>query len=190
MGGPGYLSKEAYVIEVDGRTTFVSGRGIGASARVVIGIGEMAIGGEGSVLVTHALGSCVAVCVYDPDTRVGGLLHFLLPEARINPARARTQPCAFADLGIPLLFQQAYARGLKKASCVVKLVGGADVTGEGGAGFGVGKRNALAARSILWRNGVLVKGEALGGSSARTVALSLDDGRVEISNGRDHVGTL
>jgi len=177
------------VIEADGRTTFATPRGIGTAARVVIGIGEMAIGGEGSVLVTHALGSCVAVCVYDPVARVGGLLHFLLPESRINPARARTQPCAFADLGIPLLFQQAYTRGLKKTSCVVKLVGGADVTGDG-AGFAVGKRNALAARSILWRNGVLVKGEALGGSAARTVRLSLDDGRVEITNGRDHVGTL
>ena len=177
------------MIEADGRSIFAIPRG--SSARLVIGIGEMAIGGDGDVLVTHALGSCVAVCVFDPVTRVGGMLHFLLPEARINPTRARTQPCAFADLGIPLLFQQAYAKGLKKATCVVRLVGGAEVTGDGGSGsLGVGKRNALAARSILWRNGVLVKGEAVGGSAARTVALSVDDGRVEITNGRDHVGSL
>jgi chemotaxis protein CheD len=177
------------VIEMDRRSIFAIP--YGSAARTVIGIGEMAIKSDSGVLVTHALGSCVAVCVYDPASRVGGMLHFLLPEARINPARARLQPCAFADLGIPLLFQQAYAIGLKKASCIVRLVGGADVTGDGGSGsLGVGKRNALAARAILWRNGVLVKGEALGGSTARTVTLSLDDGRLEITNGRDHVGTL
>lgn len=177
------------MIEADGRT-ILEAPGVGGP-RVVIGIGEMAVGGDGGAIVTHALGSCVAVCLFDPVARVGGLLHFLLPDSRINPERARVQPCAFADLGIPLLFQQAYARGLLKASCIVKLVGGAEVTGDGTAGsFGVGKRNALAARSILWRNGVLVRAEALGGSVARTVRLSLEDGRVEITNGRDYVGSL
>jgi chemotaxis receptor (MCP) glutamine deamidase CheD len=74
---------------------------------------------------------------------------------------------------------------------VVKLVGGAEVTGDGTrASMGVGKRNALAARNLLWRNSVLVKGEALGGATARTVTLHLDDGRLEITNGRDLIGTL
>jgi chemotaxis protein CheD len=176
------------VIELDGGTTAVTPRGPGGP-RVVVGIGELAVG-TGGVIVTHALGSCIAVCLFDPVTRVGGLLHFLLPDSRINPARARVQPAAFADMGIPLLFQRAYALGLTKAGCIVKLVGGSDVTGSGGAALAVGKRNALAARNILWRNGVLVKGEALGGTLARTVTLSLQDGRVEITNGRDHVGSL
>jgi chemotaxis protein CheD len=177
------------VIELDGWPTTVTPRGP-AGPRVVVGIGELAVGTSG-VIVTHALGSCVAVCVFDPVARVGGLLHFLLPESRINPTRARIQPAAFADVGIPLLFQRAYALGLTKASCVVKLVGGSEVTGAGGtASLAVGKRNGLAARSILWRNGVLVKGEALGGTLARTVTLSLLDGSVEITNGREHVGSL
>jgi chemotaxis protein CheD len=177
------------VIDLEGRTIALTPRGA-TGPRMVVGIGELAVGTSG-VVVTHALGSCVAVCLFDPVTRVGGLLHFLLPDSRINPARARVQPAAFADLGIPLLFQRAYALGLTKATCVVKLVGGSEVTSTGGsAALAVGKRNALAARSILWRNGVLVKGEALGGTVARTVTLSLLDGRIEITNGRDHVGSL
>jgi chemotaxis protein CheD len=133
----------------------------------------------------------VAICIFDPLSGIGGLLHILLPDSRINPARAQIQPLAFADTGIPMLFQSAYAMGLNKKSCIVKLVGGADVTGDGlKASMGVGKRNALAARNLLWRNGVLIQGEALGGSTARTVTLILADGRVEISNGRDLIGTL
>jgi chemotaxis protein CheD len=190
VGGPGHLPEEALVIETDGMSAVMTSRL--STPRYVVGIGEVAIeAGPGGVIVTHALGSCVAVCIYDPGSRIGGLLHFLLPDSKINPARAQAQPFAFADAGIPRLFQTAYGRGLNKASCIVKLVGGAEVTGEGSKGsLGVGKRNALAARNLLWRNGVLVKGEALGGTTARTVTLYLEDGRLEISNGRDLIGTL
>lgn len=178
------------MIETDGSSALATSRF--AAPRHVVGIGEAAIeAGPDGVIVTHALGSCIAVCIFDPVARVGGLLHFLLPDSRINHARAESQPLAFADTGIPLLFQAAYAKGLNKKSCIVKLVGGAEITGDGTkASMGVGKRNALAARNLLWRNSVLVKGEALGGSTARTVSLYLDDGRIEISNGRDLIGTL
>ena len=66
----------------------------------------------GDVIVMHALGSCIAVCVFDPVASVAGMLHFLLPEARINPERARQQPAVFADTCIPLPFQTAYQDGL------------------------------------------------------------------------------
>ena len=62
---------------------------------------------------------------------MAGLLHFLLPESRINPTRALEQPAAFADSGIPLLFQTAYKFGLQKTRCIVKLVGGAEAASAG-----------------------------------------------------------
>jgi len=190
VGGPGHLSEEAVVTETAGSSALMTSRL--ALPRYVVGIGEAAVeSGPEGVIVTHALGSCIAVCVYDPVSRVGGLLHFLLPDSKINQSRAKVQPHAFADTGLPLLFQSAFAKGASKKSCLVKLVGGADVTGDGSkASMGVGKRNALAARNLLWRNSLLIKGEALGGTTARTVTLHLEDGRLEISNGRDLIGTL
>jgi chemotaxis protein CheD len=165
-----------------------SGRG----TRIVVGIGELAVSqSPDDVIVTHALGSCIAVCLWDPIARVGGLLHFLLPEAKLNPDRARKQPATFADAGIPLLFQAAYARGLDKNRCIVRLVGGADVAGlQGVAALNVGKRNLLMARQILWQNGVMVKGESTGGTIPRTVMLRAGDGVVEVRSGRDMVVQL
>ncbi len=120
--------------------------------RLVIGIGELAVSNSpGDVIVTHALGSCIAVCVFDPVALVAGMLHFLLPEASINPERARQQPAVFADTGIPLLFQTAYQYGLVKRRAIVKLVGGAEMQTTGAA-FNTGRRNALAAKNLLWRN--------------------------------------
>jgi chemotaxis protein CheD len=162
------------------------------TGRTVIGIGEFAVSGTPGVsLVTHALGSCIAVCLWDPDRAVGGLLHFLLPDSRVNPERAAQQPAAFADTGIPLLFKAAYALGLEKVRCRVSLVGGAEVTAFAGAGsLNVGKRNLLAARSILWKNGVLVEGEATGGTTPRSVVLTVAGGRIEVSSGRQIVAVL
>lgn len=162
----------------------------GGGARHVVGIGEFAVStGSDDVLTTHALGSCIAVCIWDPTTLVAGLLHLLLPDSRINPQRAREQPAAFADTGIPLLFQTAYTRGLQKNRCLVRLVGGAEVAGNG-ATFDIGKRNILAAKNILWRNGVLIKGEDVGGKAVRTVNLFASDGRVQITSGREQVNQL
>jgi chemotaxis protein CheD len=155
--------------------------------RQTIGIGEMAIAtGAGDVIATHAVGSCIVVCVFDPVTTVAGMLHFLLPEANINPDRAQTHPAAFADTGIPLLFQTAYRHGLVKGRTIVKLVGGAEMPQLSSRWFNTGRRNLLAARNLLWRNGVFVAAEDVGGTDARTVHLSVATGRLQVFSGRSH----
>ena len=160
--------------------------------RLVVGIGEAAVSDQpGDVIVTHALGSCIAVCIWDPVVRVGGMLHFLLPDSRINPQRSTQQPAAFADTGIPLLFQSAYALGLQKSRAVVHVIGGADIVGEASTtALNVGRRNIVSAKNLLWRNGVLIRNELTGGSVARTVTLSLETGRILITSGRETVMEL
>jgi chemotaxis protein CheD len=158
------------------------------TARLVIGIGEYVVTDDpGATIVTHALGSCVAVCLWDPEARIGAMLHYLLPEAKLNPERAQRQPGAFADTGIPLLFKAAYERGLSKRRCRVHLLGGANI---GGGGLDIGRRNTLAAKRLLWQNGVFVHGEALGGTTVRTVTLSVVDGSVQVSCGRTVIQEL
>ncbi len=132
-----------------------------ARKRIVIGIGEFAVSND--------------------PAKVGGMVHLLLPDSKINPERAGVQPGAFADTGIPLLFRTAYAQGAVKARCRVHLVGGATISGAPTMEPSVGKRNVLAARQMLWRNGVMVEKEHVGGTAARNVALDLTDGSVQLS---------
>ena len=157
----------------------------GPSVRRTVGIGELVISNEPhAIIATHAIGSCIAVCIFDPVVRVAGMLHFLLPAASINVSRAEEQPAAFADTGIPLLFQAASAYGLSKRRAIVKLVGGAEITPVHYAAFTTGHRNVLAARSLLWRYGVFVAAEDVGGADARTLHLSVADGRLQIFSGQ------
>jgi chemotaxis protein CheD len=158
--------------------------------RAVIGIGEFSVTtNPDAEIVTHALGSCVAVCVWDSVSRVAGMLHFLLPESKLNPERAQRQPATFADTGIPLLFQAAYRAGAVKSRLRVQLLGGAAITG-GPGGLDVGRRNGLVAKKLLWQNGVLVKAESLGGTDSRTVTLYAATGRVIVTRGREVVEEL
>ncbi len=154
--------------------------------RVVVGVGDLAVAnGADDVIVTHALGSCVAVCVFDPIARVAAMLHFMLPESSINVERGRVQPAVFADTGIPALFDTASRYGLEKRRSVVKLVGGAEIVAAGQSAFRTGRRNALAARQVLWRHGVLVNAEDTGSNIARTVHFTAHDGRVQVISGSD-----
>lgn len=148
--------------------------------RVVVGIGELAVSdAAGSMIITHALGSCIAVVIWDPNVPVAGLLHLLLPESRINPERAERQPATFADTGVPLLLETLRRRGMDPGRAKVWLIGGAEL--NGGGVLNVGKRNILAARSLLWRAGMMIHKEAVGGTDARTASVTVNEGTVEIT---------
>lgn len=147
------------------------------SSQLTVGVGDCKVSDAcDSVLTTYALGSCIAVAIHDPVANVGGLLHFMLPESSVNPAKAAANPFMFADTGIPLLFHSAYQLGAEKRRLVVRIAGGAQVMDEGGV-FNIGKRNHAALRKILWRAGVMIHGEEVGGTTSRTVRLEVATGR-------------
>ncbi len=146
--------------------------------QIVVGMADCRIGeGEGRVLVTYALGSCIGLTVYDPVAAVGGMLHFMLPDSTIDSVRGRDNPYMFADTGIPLLLNQVCGRGASKRRLVAHAVGGAQIMDQENV-FEIGKRNYLALRRILWKAGLLLQGEAVGGMNSRTVRLDTGTGRV------------
>ena len=145
---------------------------------IVIGVADMAVSSKAEeTLITYSLGSCIAVITYDPVARVGGILHYMLPEATMDMDKAKKRPAMFADSGIPILFKQSYQLGATKKNTIVKVAGGSQIMDENGV-FNIGKRNYLSMRKIFWRNNVLVAAEHVGGSVNRTVRLEVATGRV------------
>jgi len=143
----------------------------------IVGIAEMHVSAEESeVLVTYSLGSCIGLAIYDPQARVGGMLHYMLPDSSLDPSKAREKPGMFADTGIPLLFKTAYTMGLEKRRAKVIVVGGAQILDDSGY-FNIGKRNYAMLRKILWRNNVLIDVEDVGGNTNRTLYLEVGTGR-------------
>ena len=146
--------------------------------RKVIGVADVAVSNSpDDVLITYSLGSCIAVVIFDPVVRVGGMLHYMLPESSLDTEKAKKNPYMFADTGIAFLFKQSYQYGTKKDNIIVKVVGGAQILDENGV-FNIGKRNYVAMRKIFWRNNVMIGAEHVGGNVNRTVRLEMDSGRV------------
>ena len=139
----------------------------------------------GQVLATYALGSCIGLAVHDPKANVGGLLHFMLPDSSIDPERGREKPFMFADTGIPLLLDQVCQKGASRQRLMVHAAGGAQMMDRENV-FEIGRRNYMAMRKILWKKGILVHAEAIGGINSRTVRLQIGTGRVWLQEAGAH----
>ncbi len=150
--------------------------------RIEVGVGDLAVSADPSTtLITYALGSCIGVTVYDPVVRIGGMLHFMLPNAKLNESKAQSLPGMFADTGVPMLFRACYDLGAVKERMVVCAAGGAEVLAEDGH-FKIGSRNRTMLRKLFWKNNILISGEDTGGTISRTLSLELASGIVRIRN--------
>jgi chemotaxis protein CheD len=145
---------------------------------LIVGVADCKLSANpDTVLVTYALGSCIALAIHDPVARIAGLLHFMLPDSEIDRQKAARNPYMFADTGIPLLFRRSYELGAEKRRLIVRAAGGAQVMDAQGI-FNIGKRNSVALRKILWKAGLMLHGEAVGGMDSRTVRLEVATGRI------------
>jgi chemotaxis protein CheD len=131
------------------------------------------------VLVTYSLGSCIGIAIYDAAVKVGGLLHFMLPESSLDLNKAKKNPYMFADTGIPALFKAAYKLGAKKERMKVIVAGGSQVLDQQGF-FNIGKRNDMAVRKIFHRNNVIIDYRDVGGNVNRTIRLAVKSGDVSL----------
>jgi chemotaxis protein CheD len=153
------------------------------SSTHVVGIADCVVCNDAdAVLVTYALGSCIAVTVHDPIRHVAGLLHFMLPESTPSTERAEKNPYMFANTGVPLLFDRVFQLGADKRHLVIKLIGGAQVLDDSGY-FNIGKRNHLMIRKILWKLGLGIQSEAVGGTVSRTIRLEVGTGKLWVREG-------
>ena len=143
---------------------------------LIVGVSDMKVTNDiEATLVTYSLGSCIGVAIYDSVARVGGLLHYMLPESSLDQEKARKNPYMFADTGIPSLFKDAYKLGAKKHRMKVIVVGGSQVLDQKGF-FNIGKRNDIAVRKMFHKNNVIIDYKDVGGTVNRTIKLAINTG--------------
>jgi chemotaxis protein CheD len=145
---------------------------------VVIRLADLSTGAPGDVLVTYGLGSCVAIILYDPAQRVGGLAHIMLPSRSL--ARRDDVPGKTPQTAVPLLLEQLTALGANPRRITGRLVGGASLFAalSPPGSIQMGERNVVASREVLNQHGIPLVGELVGGESGRSVWFHLDGGAV------------
>lgn len=124
--------------------------------------GDYAVARDDSSVLTAILGSCVAACIRDPKAGVGGMNHFLLPEARANSS----EQVLYGAQSMELLINALLKAGARKDRLEAKIFGGARMI----AGLSdIGQSNCEFARRFLRDEGIPCLAESLGGTKARRI---------------------
>jgi chemotaxis protein CheD len=131
-------------------------------------------------LVTTVLGSCVAVCLWDPQQACGGINHFLLPlwngEGLPTPR--------YGSVAIPRLVERLIESGARRERLQAKIFGGASMW-EGSQGvLAVGERNIVLARNLLEEMRIPILVADVGGRLGRKLVFNSGTGEVLLRRNR------
>jgi putative nucleotidyltransferase with HDIG domain len=126
------------------------------------------------------LGTCVGVALFDPEARVGGLAHFLLPEP-VSTGGA-WQPEKFAASGMPIFLEALYKAGARPAGLQATLAGGALVgpVDDTDLSLDIGGRTAETAERILRAEGIRIDHVETGGFFSCCIRMDLRDGTCRV----------
>ncbi len=131
-------------------------------------------------IVDTILGSCVAVALWDPGSRMGGINHFMLPSWNGEG----TPSYKYGDVAISELIKRMLAFGCTKNNLKAKVFGGSENDMLNG-GFNIGKRNMDLALDLLKKEQIPVVSQSLGGGFGRKVVFYSESGEVMIKNIRN-----
>jgi len=125
-------------------------------------------------LVNTILGSCVAVCMYDPVLKIGGINHYMLPlwngEGLASPK--------YGNIAIEKLLEKMTNNGSKKSNIIAKVFGGGEVIDTNISQFHIGERNILIAQQVLKELNIRISGQSLGGKNGRKIQFNTGTGAV------------
>ena len=149
---------------------------------IKVGMADLNICKAPDVITTLGLGSCIGLVFYDPVSKVGGMVHYMLPDS--TKVRNNSNIAKFGDTGIQELYKRVIAPGANKSRMVAKIAGGAkmfEVSGLSEVG-NIGARNTEAAKLKLKELGIRLVAEDTGLNYGRTVELHCDTGEFYIKS--------
>ena len=137
---------------------------------IKVGMADLKICKAPDAVTTLGLGSCVGIAIRDPQTKIGGLAHIMLPDSTQMSSQTLNVP-KFADTGAKELVNQLVKAGASRTRLVAKIAGGAQMFAFQGGNdmMAVGERNAKAVRKVLAELKIPILAEDCGLNYGRTV---------------------
>ncbi len=149
------------------------------SEQVKVGISDYKMSEPPDQLVTIGLGSCVGIALYEPTTKVGALIHIMLPDSK--GFKDTTKWEKFADLAIPKVAEKIFEKTGKK-KLIAKIAGGASMFSFGSKpdSMQIGKRNISSVKETLKALNIPILGDHTGGEMGRSMFVDLETFEVKI----------
>ncbi|MDH5657066.1 MAG: chemotaxis protein CheD [Spirochaetia bacterium] len=136
--------------------------------------------GESDTRIRTILGSCIAICLWHPQKKIGGMCHYLLPGwSSEQPFTANTAPAKYSEDAMQLFLRDIKKNQTRPEEYQAKIFGGGYMMGNTGEKLsGVGAKNITSAHKILSENGIKIIGENTGENVHRKVFFDLWNGEV------------
>ena len=147
---------------------------------ITVGIADLNVAKEPDIIVTYALGSCIGICLYDPQTKIAGLAHIMLPLSTEAMENTKNNHRRYADTGIAELIHKMAAQGAMQSRLVAKIAGGAQMFKTNSSVFNIGERNTVAVKKILASYKIHIVAEEIGANYGRTVYFHPENGIMEV----------
>ncbi len=125
--------------------------------------------------VSTILGSCVAVCLFDPTLNIGGINHFMLP---FWNGQGLASP-KYGNIAIEKLLEKMLSLGSKKHNLKAKVFGGGEVIETNISQFHIGERNIQLALEMLDELKIPVIAKSVGGKLGRKIEYNTATGEVK-----------
>lgn len=146
---------------------------------IVVGMADYKVGKSPDILMTAGLGSCIGVCIYDLQSKIGGMAHIMLPNSRDN---MKGNPAKYADTCLAMMLGELTKLGVVKTRLKAKMAGGAQMfsfTGQTPL-LKIGERNAEAMEQELKKAGIPLLAYDVGGNFGRTISFDIQSGKLHI----------
>lgn len=147
---------------------------------IIVGMADLNVTRYPGVLTTLGLGSCVGIALYEPNTKIAGLAHVMLPDS--TQIKNNSNIAKFADSAIVKLVNDMIKLGARKSGMRAKIAGGAQMfafntTNES---MRIGDRNVEATIKVLGELGIPIIARHTGSNYGRTIELYSEDGRLVV----------
>lgn len=143
---------------------------------IKVGMADLKVCKSPDAVTTLGLGSCVGIALRDPQTKIGGLAHIMLPDS--TQIKDNTNIPKFADTGIEELVKQMMLAGAMPSRLQAKIAGGAQMFAFQSKSelMCVGERNVEATKAKLRQLGIPILAQDTGLNYGRTVVFYPETG--------------
>lgn len=151
-----------------------------SSARLLVAPATLAVSKDPeSLLSTSPLGACLGIAVYDPEVKVGGLLHSLMPASELDPVRAAKRPGMFLDTGLAALLEAVQKLNAKTSNLRICVAGAAQILDEASI-FDIGKINCESLAALLKQHSLEIYAQSVGGRTNCSMEMAIGTGEVRL----------
>ena len=150
---------------------------------IKVGMADLQVCKAPDALTTLGLGSCIGACIYDPATKIAGMVHYMLPDS--TRIKNNQNIAKFGDTGIVEVIRLMEKMGAKRSRMTAKIAGGARMfalTSASLPNMNVGDNNIEAARLVLKKLGIPIVAEDVGLNYGRTIEFYAEDGSLIIKS--------